>query len=105
MEPARCEAWDPGDGEMTERRLRRAMEHEGYEVAVYAYRLGAVFDWHAHLEDKCDAVVEGTLRIEIEGGETFDLRPGDRLYVPAGARHRAEVVGSLTVVSLDGTRH
>ncbi len=89
---------------MTERRLRRAMEHEGYEVAVYAYRRGTVFDWHAHFEDKCDAVVEGILRIEIEGGETFDLRPGDRLYVPAGARHRAEVVGAETVISLDGTR-
>jgi len=89
---------------MTERRLRRAMEHEGFEVAVYAYRPGTAFDWHSHTEDKCDAVVEGILRIEIEAGETFDLRPGDRLFVPAGTRHRAEVVGKGTVISLDGTK-
>jgi quercetin dioxygenase-like cupin family protein len=104
MEGGRREAWDPRDGEMSERRLRRAMEHEGYEVAVYAYRPGTTFDWHSHAEEKCDAVVEGAFRIEIEGGEVFDLRPGDRLYVPAGTRHRAEVVGSETVVALDGTR-
>jgi len=104
MERCRREPWDPGDGEMTERRLRRAMEHEGYEVAVYAYRPGTVFDWHAHAEEKCDAVVEGTLRIEIDGGAAFDLRAGDRLYLSAGTRHRAEVVGPATVISLDGTK-
>jgi quercetin dioxygenase-like cupin family protein len=89
---------------MSERRLRRAMEHEGFEVVVYAYRSGTTFDWHVHGEEKCDAVVEGAFRIEIEGGETFDLGPGDRLYVPAGARHRAEVTGRETVISLDGTK-
>ena len=104
MERARREAWDPRDGELTERRLRRAMEHEGFEVAVYAYRPGTVFDWHAHAEEKCDAVVEGTLRIEVEGAGPVDLRAGDRLYLAAGTRHRAEVVGGVTVVSLDGTR-
>ncbi len=104
MEWAGLESWDPRDGEMSERRLRRAMEHEGFEVAVYAYRPGTIFDWHTHAEEKCDAVVEGAFRIEIEGGEVFDLRPGDRLYVPAGARHRAEVLGQRTVISLDGTR-
>jgi len=34
----------------------------------------------------------------------LDLKPGDRLYLPAGRRHSAEVVGRETVVSLDGTR-
>ncbi len=104
METFRRERWDPRDGEMTERRLLRAMEHEGFEVAVYAYRPGTVFDWHAHAEAKCDAVVAGTLRIEVEGEGAIDLGPGDRLYLEAGTRHRAEVVGNVTVISLDGTR-
>ena len=42
---------------------------------------------------KCDGVLEGVLRITV-GGEAFDLGPGDRLYVPAGTRHAAEVVGN-----------
>jgi len=104
MDSVRLEAWDARDGEMTERRLRRAMEHEGFEVAVYAYRAGTAFDWHVHSEEKCDAVVEGILRVEIQAGESFNLVPGDRLYLPAGVRHRARVLGGTTVVSLDGVR-
>lgn len=79
------------------------MESEGYEVATYAYRPGTAFPNHEHARDKCDAVVEGVLRI-IVGQATYDLGPGDRLYLPAGTRHGAQVVGSKTVVSLDGTR-
>ena len=82
--------------------MMRALELEGYDVLVYTYRPGTVFPEHEHARPKCDAVVEGTLRITA-GGEAFDLGPGDRLYVPAGTRHTAEVVGTVTVVSLDGT--
>jgi mannose-6-phosphate isomerase-like protein (cupin superfamily) len=48
-------------------------------------------------------VLQGVLRVTV-GDETFDLGPGDRLYLPAGTRHSAQVVGGVTVVSLDGTR-
>jgi quercetin dioxygenase-like cupin family protein len=98
------EAWDPRDGACNERRLMRSIEHEGYEVASYVYAPGTVFPWHEHPVDKCDAVVAGALRIEIAGGQVFDLGPGDRLYLPCGTRHRAEVVGEASVLSLDGTR-
>ena len=104
MTGAVLERWDRRDGEMSERRVRRALEHEGYEVAVYAYRPGTTFDWHRHPEEKCDAVVSGVLRIEVEGGAVFDLAAGDRLYLPAGTRHRAGVVGASAVIALDGTR-
>ena len=95
--------WDPEDGPLTEKRLMASMEREGYEVAVFAYREGTVFPEHEHGQDKCDAVIEGTLRIQV-GAEVFDLRAGDRLYLPAGTRHAAEVVARRTVVSLDGTK-
>ena len=82
----------------------RALEHEGYEVAVFTYPAGTEFPWHQHASAKCDAVLEGILRIEIEGGEVFNLQAGDRLYLEPGIRHRAEVIGRKTVVSLDGTK-
>jgi quercetin dioxygenase-like cupin family protein len=100
----RKECWDPRDGQCSERRLMRSMEHEGYEVTSYVYAPGTVFPWHEHNADKCDAVVSGALRIEIAGGDVFDLEPGDRLYLPGGTRHRAEVIGTQAVLSLDGTR-
>jgi quercetin dioxygenase-like cupin family protein len=80
----------------------KVMELEGYDVLVYTYRPGSMFSPHAHAQEKCDAVLEGTLRVTVEDA-VFDLKPGDRLYLPAGTRHAAEVVGEKTVVSLDGT--
>jgi quercetin dioxygenase-like cupin family protein len=80
----------------------KLMELEGYDVLVYTYRPGTMFPPHAHAQEKCDAVLEGSLRVTVEDA-VFDLKPGDRLYLPAGTRHAAEVVGEKTVVSLDGT--
>lgn len=98
----RLERWNAADGPLTEKRLMRLMEFEGYDVLVYTYRAGTVFPEHEHAQAKCDAVLEGVLRVTADG-QTFDLRHGDRVYVPAGTRHTAEVIGEKTVVSLDGT--
>ena len=100
----RLETWTDEDGPMTEKRVMALLEREGYEVVVYAYREGTVFEEHAHAQDKCDAVIEGFFRIRA-GDDVFDMKPGDRLYIPAGTRHSAEVVGRRTVISLDATRY
>jgi quercetin dioxygenase-like cupin family protein len=103
MSEPRLERWDSQDGPVTEKRLMSILESEGYEVASYTYRPGTVFPPHEHTQDKCDAVVEGTFRLTANGA-AYDLEPGDRLYIPAGTRHTAEVIGSVAVLSLDGTR-
>ena len=103
MGEVRLEHWHQADGPPSEKRMMSILEQEGYEVAVYTYREGTVFPEHEHAQAKCDGVVEGVLRISV-GGEVYDLKPGDRLYLPAGTRHSAEVVGKKTVVSLDGTK-
>jgi quercetin dioxygenase-like cupin family protein len=100
----RIETWTEEDGPMTEKRVMGLLEREGYEVVVYAYREGTVFEEHAHAQDKCDAIIEGFFRIRADE-EVFELKPGDRLYIPAGTRHSAEVIGRRTVVSLDATRY
>ncbi len=102
MSGIRLERWAAGDGPLTEKRLMSAMERDGYEVAVYTYREGTVFPEHSHPQDKCDAVLEGVLRITVDG-VAYDLEAGDRLHLPAGTRHAAEVLGRATVLSLDGT--
>jgi quercetin dioxygenase-like cupin family protein len=102
MSELRLERWSARDGPLSERRMMKVLEFEGFAVLVYTYRAGMVFAEHEHPHDKCDGVLEGTLRITV--GETaYDLGPGDRLYVPAGTRHAAAVVGEKTVVSLDAT--
>jgi quercetin dioxygenase-like cupin family protein len=98
----RLERWPRIDGALSEKRLMRAMELEGYDVLVYTYRAGTTFPPHEHAQAKCDAVLEGTLRVTV-GDQVFELTAGDRIYLPPGTRHAAEVVGEKTVVSLDGT--
>src|SRR6266542_1866301 len=83
MAEVRLERWEESDGPPTEKRMMSVLESEGYEVAVYAYREGTVFSEHEHSQEKCDAVLEGILRITA-GGVDYDLKPGDRLYLPAG---------------------
>ncbi len=98
----RLERWQASDGPLNEKRMMRLLELEGFTVLVYTYRAGTSFLEHQHAQDKCDGVLAGTLRISV-GDEVFELNSGDRLYVPAGTRHAAQVVGEETVVSLDGT--
>lgn len=103
MSGVRLERWDPADGPVSEKRMMGVLHAEGFEVAVYAYREGTSFREHQHSQEKCDGVLEGVLRVTI-GDDVYDLGAGDRLYLPAGTRHSAEVVGRQTVVSLDATR-
>ena len=103
MEPVRLERWESSDGPLTEKRMMGLLDSEGYEVASYAYRPGTQFAPHQHPQDKCDAVLQGVLRVVV-ADQTFDLGPGDRVYLPADTRHSAQVVGNETVLSLAGTR-
>jgi quercetin dioxygenase-like cupin family protein len=96
--------WDEKrDGALTEATLRRKLEALGYRVSRWVYPAGIVFDFHTHEYDKMDAVVSGQFKMTMQG-QTVVLGPGDALQVPAGTAHRAEVVGSEPVVSLDGER-
>jgi mannose-6-phosphate isomerase-like protein (cupin superfamily) len=55
-------------------------------------RLGVVegeFHWHKHdTEDEFFYVVEGALEIEVEGRDSFHLRPGQGVTIPRGVMHR-----------------
>lgn len=96
--------WDEDeDGAVDERALREALEARGYRVSRHVYPPGTEFPEHTHDVDKIDAVVSGRFRVTLEGEEVV-LGPGDRVEVPAGTEHTAEVVGEEPVVSLDAAR-
>ena len=63
--------------------------------------------WHAHEgQDELFLVLEGALRIEMEGGDVH-LGPGDAFVVPAGVRHNpvAEEECLLALVEPVDTLH
>lgn len=96
--------WDETrDGAPSEASLRRDLEARGCTVTRYVYPPGTVFPAHSHDVDKIDAVVSGRFRMEMDGRSVV-LEAGDRLLVPRGTLHTAEVVGAEPVVSLDGVR-
>ena len=96
--------WDANrDGPFSEAALRRTIEAHGYRVSRYVYPPGTRFEDHAHEVDKIDAVVSGRFRMTMRGRSVV-LEAGDRLAVPRGTLHSAEVVGDEEVVSLDATR-
>lgn len=95
------EHWNEArDGPVSEAAMRARLEAEGYRVSRYDYPPGTCFPPHSHGVDKIDGVLVGCLRITMEGRE-WVLGPGDRIRVPRGVRHSAEVVGDQVVVSLD----
>lgn len=103
-EKSPVEKWDASrDGPLTEATLRAAIEAKGFAVTRYVYPPGTRFAAHSHGTDKIDAVLSGRFRMGLEGGDVV-LTAGNRLFVPAGRVHTAEVVGAEPVVSLDAVR-
>jgi len=100
----RVEHWDRGtEGELSEARLRGDLEARGYRVTRYVYPPGTRFPSHTHEVDKIDAVLRGRFRMTMQG-QSAVLEAGDRLAIPRGVVHSAEVVGTEPVVSLDAVR-
>ncbi len=95
------EHWDESqDGVLNEANMSGKLADQGYSVSRYGYPPGTFFPDHEHAVNKIVGVLAGRLRITLQGGEVI-LEPGDRLSVPRGAMHSAEVVGDEPVISLD----
>lgn len=59
---------------------------------------------HSHGYEKVLYCVDGSITFVLEGaGERLELTPGDRMVLPAGAVHAAEV-GPLGCTCIEGRR-
>lgn len=70
-------------------------------------RLGVVegiYPWHRHeQEDEFFFVVRGELRLDIEGGNSVSLGPGQGLVIPAGHQHRPRAYEPTTMLMVEGS--
>jgi quercetin dioxygenase-like cupin family protein len=75
---------------------RRDLSVPGREVVQVRvdFDPGYVSPKHTHPGEEIIYVLEGTLEYQIEGQPTATVKPGDVLFVPAGAVHWATNVGS-----------
>jgi quercetin dioxygenase-like cupin family protein len=58
------------------------------------------FPPHSHPGEEIAYVIEGLLEYRVEGKPTVTLKPGDTLFIPAGAIHAARNVGSGNAAEL-----
>jgi quercetin dioxygenase-like cupin family protein len=61
------------------------VEVEGHYAGISRFASGAAAEVWTVPERETILVLEGTARIEIEGGPTLDLKPGDLASIPRGA--------------------
>lgn len=86
--------------------LRSALTGEGLTVSEWADPSGTVYPVHTHEYAEVRIVVRGQLRVGLpETGEEFILSSGDRLDLPAGVPHWADVNGHGPVVYLSGSKN
>ena len=68
-------------------------------------RLGVVkgeFHWHKHdAEDEFFFVLEGTLEIDVEDGETITLHPNDGVPIPRGVVHRPRAAERTVILMVE----
>jgi mannose-6-phosphate isomerase-like protein (cupin superfamily) len=68
-------------------------------------RLGVVegeFHWHKHDdEDEFFLVLDGELRIEIDGSEPVTLAPHQGITIPRGVRHKPSASARTTILMVE----
>jgi len=94
--------WDPGHGTLQLSTLRRTLEQEGMVTAWWSDVPGTHVAMHAHDFPETRWVLEGYLRVTLEG-QALELGPGDRLDLPPHVPHATEVIGLGQVIYVTGT--
>jgi len=88
---AKVTSWTQS-GLPTEADLRRDMLAQGLQPYRWSNSPGDTYAPHSHPYHKVIYVVEGSISFELpEEGSAISLSAGDRLYLPAGMLHDAQV--------------
>ena len=101
VEP-RVTHWPQGQPLPDERALRAALSSEGLAPYAWGNPPGDRYAAHSHPYVKVLYCLEGSIVFHLPG-QDVELRPGDRLDLPAGLEHSA-TVGSEGVVCLEAHR-
>ena len=73
-----------------------------HDVLAQSYlKKGALVPQHAHATEQFIYVLQGALRVLVDGEETT-VHEGEVLQVPAGADHQAEALDDTFVVTVTG---
>ena len=93
-----------------EQELRKRMQEEGLSSFAWSNGPGDTYSVHSHHYEKVLYCVHGSIRFvlpdhpHIGNKGAIDLAPGDRMVLPPGTRHSAQV-GPHGVTCLEAARY
>ena len=91
-------------GEPTEEKLESIFRDEGLRPSWWSNGPGDRYGAHSHPYHKVLYCARGSIRFDLPAsGESFEVRPGDRLDIRPGIQHSA-VVGSEGVGCVEAAR-
>jgi quercetin dioxygenase-like cupin family protein len=76
-----------------------AQGREGVMAKAVFPGAGATTGRHTHPGEEISYVLEGMLRLEVDGQPSRDLKAGDFFIIPAGKIHNAVATGKATVLA------
>ncbi|MBC7693264.1 MAG: cupin domain-containing protein [Methylotenera sp.] len=95
----------------SEQEAEAKLHQEGYESFRWHDVPGVEYPRHRHEYDECLWILKGEITFNIPAAagvpsvsQTFSLKPGDRLYLPARTAHTAIVPDAAGVTYLVGQK-
>lgn len=83
--------------------LQSALRAEGLDFELYSDRPGTKYGRHKHPFEDFIVIVSGKMKLVIEG-QTWTLKPGDRIDLPPNTFHSAEMMGKEEVQYLSAAK-
>lgn len=79
------------------------LHQEGFDSYCWHDVPGTSYPRHQHAYDECLWILKGEITFDTKEG-AYPLKPGDRLYIPAGTAHSAIVPSKQGVTYLVGQK-
>jgi mannose-6-phosphate isomerase-like protein (cupin superfamily) len=81
---------------------RTVTEYNGHDVMVV--KIEGEYHWHSHPDtDDFFLVLDGEIEIDLEGGKTVRLGPGQMYVVPRGVQHRPRAAKEAHLLLIEPT--
>jgi len=89
---------------LSEQEIEAHLFKEGYQPFKWNDVAGVTYPRHVHTVEECIWVVKGEIIFEVDGQE-YHLKAGDKIYLPANARHSAKVPTAASVTYFIGQKN
>ena len=93
MTTVRVHRWDEIALEkITEMISQKIVAGEREMLAQIYLKRGALVPMHSHESEQMTYILQGALRVVVNGGDEITVREGEVLHIPSGVPHQAEAL-------------